>query len=249
MARPAKDGIDYFPMDIDFFADMKVRRIKKDCGPASISILICLLCNIYRDGYCIRLNEDLTFFTAETIGVTEGAVLEVIKKSVQVDFFNKSMFDKYAILTSKGIQKRFLNAVKTSKLKRNGIHPDYDLFQYSEELAESSEETPDNTEEYPKNPEESTQSKVKQRKAKKSKVFVPPTLQQIADYCQERKNSVDPQRFFDYFDTSGWVDSEGKSVQNWKQKIITWEGRRSGQSAKPTQSANPTYTKSDFLGD
>ena len=54
--------------------------------------------------------------------------------------------------------------------------------------------------------------------------FTPPTLEEVRAYCQERKNDVDPQKFFDYFSASDWVDSKGKPVRNWKQKIITWEG-------------------------
>lgn len=64
--------------------------------------------------------------------------------------------------------------------------------------------------------------------------FTPPTLEEIKAYCLERKNNVDPQRFFDYFDASDWIDSEGKSVRNWKQKIITWEGGRSGSNQRDT---------------
>ena len=112
MARPTKQGIEYFSLDVDFFSDIKVRRISKACGPASTSILICLLCNIYRDkGYYIEWDEDLPFVVADTIGTTEGAVEEVVKKAVQVGFFDKSLFDQYRILTSNGIQNRFKSAV------------------------------------------------------------------------------------------------------------------------------------------
>jgi hypothetical protein len=63
---------------------------------------------------------------------------------------------------------------------------------------------------------------------KKSSHFIPPTLQEVQAYCTERKNNVDPQKFFDYFntpDTQGktWHDSKGNKVRNWKQKVITWE--------------------------
>lgn len=58
---------------------------------------------------------------------------------------------------------------------------------------------------------------------KKPNRFVPPTLDDIKAYCQERNSCVDPQTFFDYFTTGGWKDSEGKPVKNWKQKLITWE--------------------------
>lgn len=57
----------------------------------------------------------------------------------------------------------------------------------------------------------------------KRKRFVPPTLDEVKAYCSERKNNVDPQKFFDYFSASDWHDSKGKKVVSWKQKVITWE--------------------------
>ena len=60
---------------------------------------------------------------------------------------------------------------------------------------------------------------------KPSKRFVKPSVDEIRAYCAKRGNKVDAQKFFDYYDTSGWVDGKGKPVRNWKQKVITWEGR------------------------
>jgi hypothetical protein len=69
------------------------------------------------------------------------------------------------------------------------------------------------------------ESSTKQSNTKKSntKRFIPPTLEEVKKYCQERNNNVDPKKFFDYFSASDWVDSKGNPVRNWKQKIITWE--------------------------
>ena len=53
--------------------------------------------------------------------------------------------------------------------------------------------------------------------------FIPPTLEEIVQYCQERQNNVDPKKFYDYFSTGNWKDSKGVPVKNWKQKMITWE--------------------------
>lgn len=61
------------------------------------------------------------------------------------------------------------------------------------------------------------------------KRFVPPTLEEVAAYCQERGNNVDPRTFWDYFNEGGWTDSEGKPVKSWKQKIITWEKHEGGK--------------------
>lgn len=112
MARPVKQGIDYFPFDVSFFSDVKIRKIARACGANSTSILICLLCNIYKDnGYYILWDEDLPFVIADTVGVSEGAVKEVMLKALQVGFFDQSLYERYKILTSRGIQSRFKAAV------------------------------------------------------------------------------------------------------------------------------------------
>lgn len=60
-------------------------------------------------------------------------------------------------------------------------------------------------------------------KEKRKNIWVAPTLEQIQEYCKSRHNNVDAQRFFDYYEASGWKDSKGNKVKNWKQKVITWE--------------------------
>lgn len=62
------------------------------------------------------------------------------------------------------------------------------------------------------------------------KEFIPPTLEEIQQYCKERKNNVDSKKFFDYYEADNWIDSKGNPVRNWKQKVITWEGRNGGKT-------------------
>lgn len=57
------------------------------------------------------------------------------------------------------------------------------------------------------------------------KKFVRPSLEEIKVYCSERKNSIDPVKFFDYYEAQDWKDSTGKPVKNWKGKVIIWESR------------------------
>ena len=71
-------------------------------------------------------------------------------------------------------------------------------------------------------------------KPNRNKAFIPPTFEEVQAYCNERQNTVDAKFFHDYFSSSGWVDSNGKAVRNWKQKIITWEGFASKQGRNDT---------------
>lgn len=70
----------------------------------------------------------------------------------------------------------------------------------------------------------STEVGTKAAKPQRNKAFIPPTVEEIATYCQERKNGVNPQKVYDYYAAAKWKDSNGKPVKNWKQKIISvWE--------------------------
>lgn len=55
-------------------------------------------------------DEEVPFLVSDVVGVSEGAVRETIKKSLQVEFFDSKLFEKESILTSKGIQQRFMEA-------------------------------------------------------------------------------------------------------------------------------------------
>ncbi|EGO5846221.1 DUF4373 domain-containing protein [Enterococcus faecalis] len=124
MARPLKQGIDYFSLSVDFLRDIKVRKIKRACGPHAVEILLCLLGNIYREtGYYIGWDEDMMFLVADDVGAKEGLVEEVVNKAVQVGFFDHDKYQKYKILTSNGIQKRY--KLMTSKRKEVVLQEEY----------------------------------------------------------------------------------------------------------------------------
>lgn len=54
---------------------------------------------------------------------------------------------------------------------------------------------------------------------------VNPTLEEIEEYCKSRNNNIDAKKFYDYYSVNNWKDIKGNKIKNWKQKIITWEGR------------------------
>ncbi len=59
--------------------------------------------------------------------------------------------------------------------------------------------------------------------------FVPPTLEEVEAYCQERKNNISPQRFIDYYETRGWMLGN-TPMESWKAAIRSWEsGHTSGE--------------------
>jgi hypothetical protein len=52
--------------------------------------------------------------------------------------------------------------------------------------------------------------------------FAPPTLEEVRAYCQERGNSVDPERWMDFYQSKGWMVGKNK-MKDWKAAVRTWE--------------------------
>lgn len=73
---------------------------------------------------------------------------------------------------------------------------------------------------------------------KKEKVFSIPTVEEIKQYCIERNNIVDPQKFFDFYESKGWMIGRSK-MKDWKASIRTWE--RSSNNKNNSNNGNTTY--------
>ncbi|KZE77507.1 hypothetical protein AV926_14125 [Myroides marinus] len=54
-------------------------------------------------------------------------------------------------------------------------------------------------------------------------VFKKPTIQEIQEYCFERNNQVDPEKFFDHYESNGWMIGGKSKMKDWKAAIRTWE--------------------------
>ena len=90
--------------------------------------------------------------------------------------------------------------------------------------SESESETPTENEELEKK-EESTEKAVEKSK---TKTFKKPTLEEVEAYCTERKNNIDAQSFFDFYESKGWKVGAVK-MKDWKASIRTWEKRKKNE--------------------
>lgn len=55
--------------------------------------------------------------------------------------------------------------------------------------------------------------------------FRKPTLEEVKEYCRQRGNKVDAERFVNFYETNGWVQGRGKPIRDWKAAVRTWENR------------------------
>lgn len=85
--------------------------------------------------------------------------------------------------------------------------------------------------------------------SRKRKRFTPPTLEEVAAYCKERHNNVDPQKFFDYYSEGEWKDAKGNPVRSWKQKVLTWERENGNPRPKNDPRAAQNYSQRTYSND
>lgn len=61
--------------------------------------------------------------------------------------------------------------------------------------------------------------------------FVKPSVDDIASYCRERNNGIDPQNFFDFYESKGWMVGRTK-MKDWKASVRTWEAKRKASPSR-----------------
>lgn len=158
MGRPTKTGLDYFPLDV--VMDDCIELIETEHGLAGFSIVIKLWQKIYKNGYYLDWSEDVARLFAHRINAELTLINSVINSCFYRNIFNESLYKSHNVLTSAGIQKRYIIACLASKRKSISVRSDLCLL--------PTELTQYITEFTPFPPVVSAQSKVKETKVKEN---------------------------------------------------------------------------------
>ncbi len=121
MARPIKQGLDYFSHDTDASSDEKIGRIKAEFGNDGYAFYFITLERIYRtgDGKLYLGSEVDKKILAAKIGITPRKFEKILEKSLKNNLFDEKQFLEKKYLTSPGIEKRFLQIQAERERKRN----------------------------------------------------------------------------------------------------------------------------------
>ena len=78
--------------------------------------------------------------------------------------------------------------------------------------------------------------------SKKSTKFIPPTQEEVIDYCNQKSLSVDPYYFYSYYTEADWHDAKGRPVKNWKQRMITWNANAKAKEYSRSKASEASDT-------
>lgn len=260
MARPKKQGSSYFPLDCDFMLDEKVVPIKVRMGTQGIAALIALMCAVYRNGYYLEWSERLTMKIANDISTTPEVVEETITLLIKYGFFDRQMAQEQQILTSKGIQRRYL-AIKKGRIDTSTI-PHWLIVD---------DKTPIMDDRNPVSVAKTPSNKIKEKEIKNKKhnlmglsqkepsgsIQAPPpreevvknfslddvkSLALIPEVAALRPLPADCEEFHSYYAARGWMIAPGIPIGSYKDALISWLHKRDRFNRQRVGSPSPTLT-------
>lgn len=228
MARPTKEGLDYFPLDIDFDQDDKLVVPVNKFGMQGVGIIVKLMAEIYRNGYFYPWGEREQYVFANRVSVDINSINDVVNECLKWGFFHQTVFEQYHVLTSKGFQKRYIEASR--RRKKTTFTTEYTLIDLNEACKKCSPINEINVngneinvyinhDKVSNMPTESTQSKEKEKEkgnkkeSNKNICGDPPLAESHAD-----EYHIDFERFWDVFPKTRRRDKV-KAYIAWKKKV------------------------------
>ncbi len=259
-----KSGVDYFPLDVHI--DDKLELIEAEFGLTGFAIVVKLWQKIYAGlGYYCEWNDEVALLFAKKNNVGGNAVSEILEASIRRGIFDKELYDKYGILTSKGVQKRYLDIVK--RRKRVEFFDEYLLISVPEDM-ENVYIKAKNAYINPENVNGNEQSKGKESKVNKSKVkeseaafAAAPARRRYGEYENVLLSDAElnklkaeyPDKYSDYIErVSAYCASTGETYKNYCAAIKNWirrDNEKQREQPKRQKSAFNNYedtNKIDF---
>lgn len=185
MARPQKENVDYWPFDVGLFQDRKFRLIRSEFGIKGAYIALELINMAYSEnGYYAKFGEEDCLLMSEGVGggCEASFIMEVVRGCCRRSLFDEGIYNAFGVLTSHGIQQRYLRIIGKNRVDVRFIE-EYFLLDISDErdvpanirnkvtlLSSFPTENPSKPTKNPSKPTKNPQSKGKESKGKESKV-------------------------------------------------------------------------------
>jgi hypothetical protein len=222
MARPNKNTVDYFPHDCTHKKTIYI--LKNRYGNEGYAFWFQLLELLGKsEGHFINCNDTTTwlFLTAETGINDDKKTLDILNLLAEMHAIDKKLW-KHKIIWSQNFVERLADVYHRRKIKI----PQKPIIDSKNRV---------NVDKNPINDSSNPQSKVKESKVKENKKtarFKKPTIEQIRAYCIERDNGIDPEAFYDFYESKDWMIGKNK-MKDWKAAVRTWEKRHPKPERNP----------------
>lgn len=214
----------------DMFDNRKIKQIRKmPDGDAIIVIWLHILClaGQVNDNGLVYFSKDIPY-TEEMLATefdrpinTVRLALQVFQQFGMIEIVNNILLvsnwekyqsqDKLLALKEYNREKKREQRSKQKQIAENVLDmsltcprsQDTDIYSISSSISSSLE-------------------KDKGVKGEKKKQFEPPTIEEVTEYCNQRRKGVNPQKWWDFYQAKGWMVGKNK-MKDWKAAVRTWE--------------------------
>lgn len=227
----------------DLFDNRKIKQIEVlPEGDAIIVIwmkLLCLAGNINDSGYVYFTNE--IPYTDQMLSTQFNRPLTTIQLALKTfeqfgmieiidDMLRISNWEKYQSVDKMAEIREYNRLAKQRSREKQKLLNDVNDKSMTSQPCQGTDIDIDIEEDIDIDTNNNTKGKTK------SKRFVKPTVEDIRAYCVERNNNVNPERFYNYYESNGWMVGKNK-MKNWKAAVLTWEDnqKKGNYTYKPQQ--------------
>lgn len=222
MARPSKNGLDYFPFDTDFFCDEKIVCVAGEHGDIGWIVALKLLVAIYRNGYWLKWTEAVRYkMLLENSGLSGEKLDAIVGSLLKWGFFDRGLFEKEGVLTSRGIQRRYFSIAR----RRKEAERPFLLISENSENSENSE------------------------KPTATEVTDHFRAQNAPRRMRDWESAA--RLFYDTFAASGWINKYGRPVADWRSEANRWIYYQEKRDKKQNNNGNNSHptARNDLTGE
>ena len=213
----------YFPHDYNARTDRKLVSVIMKHGMLGIGIYWCLIEMLYEEGGYLPLEYERITFELRT----ETTIIQSIINDFELFQINNNKFWSDAVL------ERLNKRCEKSEKARQSINKRWDKLRQNKTTFIRTK--------YDSNTIKERKGKEnKEKNIKREKNIIPPPIELVAKYCQERNNMIDPNVFWDWNTAKGWVIGKEK-MKDWQAAIRTWE-KRDRQPSKISNTSGSRQT-------
>lgn len=146
MARPRKEGMDYFPHDTDASSDEKIEALRSVYGNDGYAFYFILLERIYRTSNAeLDISKPIMLASvASKVGVSKDRFSEILEAAFDLELFSRQDYEERKVITSRGIKKRFAEVNKLRDRWRKNKEKKTEVFHAENDVENGTENTVEN---------------------------------------------------------------------------------------------------------
>ena len=207
----------YFSHDANAHTDPKILKLRMALGWEGYGIYWAIIENLRcQENYSICESEFM--FLTLSLAVDEAKLKQVLNKCLEVNLLQ--------VIDSKVLSPSLLRRMERADEIRNkrkiaGAKGGKAKAKAKATLKQNSSIKG----------KEKKEKEIKEDIKNKQKIFTPPQLHEVSQYCIERKNKVDASKFIDFYSCKGWMVGKNK-MKDWKASVRTWERNENNTSSK-----------------